>query len=155
MLTSLSRLVSGHAVIKSVIVPCSIQSETIVNVCKDLVAPTSGNRFGCLNCFHSTTSRQKFYSALVSTRKIPELQSRKQAEGRTISTLVRSILEWIRNILMATLEPRYSPRHTSAFPPLPYGISPIVCNPSAIAHEDGNSLCSRHIFLSTRENLSR
>ena len=73
MLASLSRLVSGQAAMKSVIVPCSIQSETIINVCKDLVAPTSVNRFGCLNCFHSTTSRQKFYFALVSTRKIPEL----------------------------------------------------------------------------------
>ena len=155
MLTSLSRLVSGHAAIKSTIVPCSIQSETIIIFCGDLVAPTSGNRFGCLNCFHSTTSRQKFYSAPISTRKTPELQNRRQAEGRTISTLVRSIPEWTRNTLTATLEPRYSPRHTSAFPPLPYGISPIVCNSSAIAHEGGNSLCSRHIFLSIRENLSR
>ena len=67
MLTSFSRLVSGHAATKSMIVPCSIHSETINSLCEDLVAPTNGRRFGCLNCFHSATSRQKFYSPLVST----------------------------------------------------------------------------------------
>ena len=44
MLTSFSRLVSGHVVTKFMIVPCSIHSETINNPCEDLVAPTSGNR---------------------------------------------------------------------------------------------------------------
>ena len=75
MFTSLSRLVPGYTVIKSMIVPCSIQSETIARVREDLTAPISGNRFGCLNCFHSTTSRQKFYPVLVSIRQASELQS--------------------------------------------------------------------------------
>ena len=65
--TSFSRLVSGHTVMKSMIVPCSIHSETIMKARADFTAPTSGNRFGCLNCFHRTTSRQNFYPALVST----------------------------------------------------------------------------------------
>jgi len=155
MLTSFSRLVSGHTVIKSMIVPCSIQSETIIKVCGDLVAPTRGKRFGCLNCFHSTTSRQKFYSTLVSTCQISMSEGREQAEGRTISTWARSTLEWTRNTLTATLEPRYTPRHTSAVPPLPHGITPILCNSSVTAYEDGNNLRSLHIFLSVRENLSR
>ena len=64
--TSFSRLVSGHAVINSIIVPCSIHSETIIQVCGDLTAPTNGNRFGCLNCFHNTTSQQKLCPTLVS-----------------------------------------------------------------------------------------
>ena len=57
-LTSFSRLAVGNAVTKSAVVPCSIHSETIVRVCEDLVAPGSGNRFGCLNCFRSATSRR-------------------------------------------------------------------------------------------------
>ena len=65
-LTSFNRLVSGDAVTKSMIVPYSIHSETIVMLCEFLVAPSSGNRFGCSNCFHSTTSWQNFYLFLVS-----------------------------------------------------------------------------------------
>ena len=69
MLTNSSRLISGHVVIKSMIVPCSIHSETIIKACGDCVAPTNGNRFGCLNRFHTTTSRQKSCPALISTSR--------------------------------------------------------------------------------------
>jgi hypothetical protein len=57
MFTSFSRLVWGHAVIKFMIVPFSIHSETIIKVSEDFVAPTNGKRFGCLSCFHRITSR--------------------------------------------------------------------------------------------------
>ena len=67
MLTSFSRFVPGCATMKSTIVPFSIHSETIIKVSEDLVAPSSGNRFGCLNCFHNTTSWQNFCLTLVST----------------------------------------------------------------------------------------
>ena len=67
MLTSFSRLVSGCAVTKSMIVPYSIHSETMVKVFKDLFAPVNGNTFGCLNCFHNTTSRQKAWPVVVRT----------------------------------------------------------------------------------------
>ena len=56
--TSLSRLVPGHAVTKSMIVPCSIHSETINMVDGVFFAPTSCSKFGCWNCFHKTTSQQ-------------------------------------------------------------------------------------------------
>ena len=69
MLTSFSRFVPGCAKIKSTMVPFSIHSETIIRACGDLAAPSSGNRFGCLNCFHSTTSWQNFCLALVSRSK--------------------------------------------------------------------------------------
>ena len=66
-LTSFSRLVSGNAVTKSMIIPCSIHSETIIRVCEVLVAPSSGNRFECPNCFHSTTSWQNLCLTFIST----------------------------------------------------------------------------------------
>lgn len=144
MLASLSRLVSGHAVINSMIVPCSIHSEIIIKVCEDFVAPINGNRFGCLNCFHRTTSRQKLCFALVSTRRRV-----KKGEGRTLSTLIRSNPEWTRNTLIATLELWYTPRHTSALPPPTDGSSPTLFSPLAMVYEVGNNLCSRHIFRST------
>ena len=74
ILTSFSRLVSGCAVTKSMIVPCSIHSETINSPCKDLVAPTSSNRFGCLNCFHNTSSQQKSYSVFISTWQVSAMR---------------------------------------------------------------------------------
>ena len=58
--TNFDRLAPGDAVTNSMIVPCSI--ETIIRVYEDSVAPSSGNRFGCLNCFHSTTSWQSSVS---------------------------------------------------------------------------------------------
>jgi len=67
MLASLSRLVPGHAATKFAIVPCSIQSETINRARADFFAPINCNRFGCLNCFHRTTSRQNLCPALVRT----------------------------------------------------------------------------------------
>ena len=154
MLTSFGRFASGNDVINCMIVPCSIHGETIIKSYEDLAAPINGNRFGCLNCFHSTTSRQKFYR---SRQYVPDFCAvgTERVEGRTLSILVRSTPEGTRSTLTATLEPRYIPPHTSALPPLPDGDSPIVFTSSVIAYEDGNNLCSRHIFLSITENLSR
>ena len=149
MPTSLSRLVSGNAVTKSMIVPCSIHSETIIRFGGETFAPNSCNRFGCLNCFHMITSRQNSYSTLIST---PRLLNRTKANGHTFCKLVRSI-ELTRRTLIATLEPRYAPRHTSALVPLPQGYLPIHFNSSVIVYEVGSCLCSRHIFLSMIENL--
>jgi len=73
ILTSFDRLVSGHEVINCMIVPCSIHWETIIKLYEDLAAPTNGNRFGCLSCFHITTSRQKSYPAPVSTWQVSVL----------------------------------------------------------------------------------
>jgi len=153
MFTSFGRFVSGRDLINSMIVPCSIHWETIIKLCEDLVAPTNGNRFGCLSCFHSTTSRQKFYH---SRQYVPDFcaAGKEHVGGRTLSILVRSTPEGTRNTLTATLEPRYIPRHTSALPPLPDGDSPIVFTSSVVVYEDGNNLCSRHIFRSITENLS-
>jgi len=73
-LTSFDRFVSGHEVINCMIVPYSIHWETIIKLYEDFVAPTNGNRFGCLSCFHITTSRQKSYPAPVSTWQVSVLQ---------------------------------------------------------------------------------
>ena len=148
-LTSFNRLVSGHAVTKSMIVPCSIHSEIIIRVCGVLVAPSSGNRFGCLNCFHSTTSWQNFYFPCQHIRILKE----RCIEGGTLSTLAGFGLWRIR--LIATLEPRYHPQNTSALPPLPDGNSSTRSSSSVMAYEDGNNLYLQHIFLSTIENVSR
>jgi len=155
MLTSLGRFVSGNDVINSMTVPCSIHGETIIKLYEDLAAPINGNRFGCLNCFHSTTSRQKSYRSHQYV--VTELRAveKEQAGGRTLSMLGRSTPEGTRKTLTATSEPRCTPRHTSALPPLPDGDSSILLTSSVIAYEDGNNLCSRHIFLSITENLSR
>lgn len=64
--TNFNRFVSGCAKMKSMMVPWSIHSEIIIRVCGDFFVPISSSKFGCLNCFHRTTSRQKFYHALVS-----------------------------------------------------------------------------------------
>ena len=45
MPTSFNRFVLGRAMMKSVIAPCSIHSETMIIVCGDFFAPTNGNRF--------------------------------------------------------------------------------------------------------------
>jgi len=151
MLTNFGRFVSGNDVINSMTVPCAIHGETIIKSYEDLAAPINGNRFGCLNCFHSTTSRQKFYH---SRQYVPDFRAVEnvQVEGRTLSV---STLEGTRKTLSATLEPRYTPRHTSALPPVPDGDSPILFSSSVIAYEDGNNLCLQHIFRSITENLSR
>ena len=70
MLTSLSRLASGRATVKSAIVPCSIHSETITRAGGEFFVPTNGNRFGCLNCFHRTTSRKNSCPTLVSAHRV-------------------------------------------------------------------------------------
>ena len=67
ILTSFSRFIPGCATIKSMIVPLSIHSEIIIRVSEDLFAPSSGSRFGCLNCFHNTTSWQNLCLTLIST----------------------------------------------------------------------------------------
>ena len=78
-----------------------------------------------------------------------------ELRGRTLSKLTRSTLELTRKTLIATVDPRYTPRHTSALAPPPQG-SPLIHLSSSVAvYEDGNRLCSRHIFLSTIENLFR
>ena len=131
---------------KSMIVPFSIHSEIIIRVCKDLVAPSSGNRFGCLNCFHSTTSWQNFCLH-------PSVRPHFETERRTLSTL--TWLELGRISLIATLEPRYHPRNTSALPPRLHGSSSIPSSSLVIAYEDGNNLCLQHIFLRIMEKVSR
>lgn len=135
---------------KSMIVPCSIHSEIITIVDGVCFAPTNCNRFGCLNCFHRTTSRQNFCPALISTCTV--LLNRTETSGCTFSKLPSS-LELTRKALIATLEPWYAPRHTSALPPLPQGCFPICLNSPVIVYEDGNRPCSRHIFRSIKENL--
>ena len=70
MLTSFGRLVSGHATTKSMMVPCSIHSEIVTRVSGEIFAPTNCNTFGCLSCFHRTTSRQNAYPTLISTGRI-------------------------------------------------------------------------------------
>ena len=79
---------------------------------------------------------------------------RTEANGHTLCKPAGSI-ELARRTLIATLEPRYAPRHISALPPPPQGYSPIRLNSSDIMYEGGNRLCSSHIFLSIIENLFR
>ena len=45
ILTNFNRFVPGRAMMKSVIAPCSIHSETMIIVCGDFFAPTKSNRF--------------------------------------------------------------------------------------------------------------
>ena len=117
ILTNLSRLVSGHAMTKSAIVPCSIHSEIITRVGGENFAPTNCNRFGCLSCFHRTTSRQNSYPALISTRSV-FFPIRTETKGPTFSNLAK-FPEFTRRTFIATPEPWYTPRHTSALPPPP------------------------------------
>ena len=152
ILTSLSLLVAGHTATKSMMVPYSIHSEIITMVDGGFFAPTNRNRFGCLNCFHRTTSQQNFCAALISTCTV--LSNRTETSDRTFSKLRKS-RELTRKTLIATLEPRYVPRHTSALPPLPQGYSPISLSSSVVVYDGGSRPCSRHIFLSTMENLFR
>ena len=57
--------------------------------------------------------------------------------------------------LIATSEPRYHPRNTSALPPRLHMCSSTHSNSVVMAYEDGNSLCLQHIFRSAAENVSR
>lgn len=61
-------------------------------------------------------------------------------------------MELTRRTLIAALDLRYTPRHTSALRPPPYGSSPTHLNSSVSVYDGGNHLCSRHIFRSIIKN---
>ena len=113
ILTSFNRFVSGKAFMNSKTVPFSIHSDTTIRVCEVFLAPTNGNRFGCLNCFHRTVSRQNLYPILNGSRHVVN-----EHAGRTFSRPTRSVHKCARTTLIATGEPRSVPRHTSAKPPI-------------------------------------
>ena len=90
--------------------------------------------------------------SLSQSRQYTLILKRRYIERGTLSTLSR--FKPGRICLIATLEPRYHPRNTSALPPL-HGDSSVRSSSLVMAYEDGNNLCLQHIFLSTLENVSR
>ena len=111
--TRSNRSTFGYRFKNSLMLPLTIQSDTIANCDSDIVTPMRDKILGCCRDFHVTTSLQNLY---MRHRQ----QSRTQGEDNqqlTPSIFFKLSEEYVLTTFTATSRPQYSPFHTSALPP--------------------------------------